>query len=69
MKYVENHYAEGSGTGGKILNPVTKIYVGENSVFTLETTQIKGVDSTKRETFVELGPNAKLYVTEKLMTP
>ena len=52
----------------KILNPVTKIYVGENSVFTLETTQIKGVDSTKRETFVELGPNAKLYVTEKLMT-
>ena len=34
----------------------------------LHTTQIKGVDSTKRETFVELGPNAKLYVTEKLMT-
>ena len=68
VKYVENHYAEGNGTGGKILNPVTKIYVGENSVFTLETTQIKGVDSTKRETFVELGPNAKLYVTEKLMT-
>lgn len=68
VKYVENHYAEGNGTGGKILNPVTKIYVGENSVFTLETTQIKGVDSTKRETFVELGPNAKLFVTEKLMT-
>lgn len=43
-------------------------HVGENSVFTLETTQIKGVDSTKRETFVELGPNAKLFVTEKLMT-
>lgn len=32
VKYVENHYAEGNGTGGKILNPVTKIYVGENSV-------------------------------------
>ncbi len=68
VKYVENHYAEGEGTGGKVLNPVTKIYVGENSVFTLETTQIKGVDSTERETFVELSRGAKLFVTEKLMT-
>ena len=68
VKYVENHYAEGNGTGGKILNPVTKIYVGENSVFTLDTAQIKGVDSTVRETNVELGKDAKLYVTERLMT-
>ena len=25
VKYVENHYAEGNGTGQKVLNPVTKI--------------------------------------------
>lgn len=68
VKYVENHYAEGNGTGSKVLNPVTKIYVGENSVFTLETTQIKGVDSTERENYIELEENAKLFVTEKLMT-
>lgn len=68
VTYVENHYAQGDGSGKKILNPVTKIFVGENSVFTLETTQIKGVDSTKRETHVELAEGAKLYVTEKLMT-
>lgn len=68
VKYVENHYAEGKGTGKKVLNPVTKIYVGENSVFTLETTQIRGVDSTERENYVELADNAKLFVTEKLMT-
>lgn len=68
VKYVENHYAEGAGTGGKVLNPVTKIYIGENSVFTLETTQIKGVDSTERESFIELEEGAKLFVTEKLMT-
>lgn len=68
VKYVENHYAEGTGSGDKVLNPVTKIYVGENSVFTLETTQIKGVDSTERESFIELAEGAKLYVTEKLMT-
>ena len=53
VKYVENHYAEGNGTGSKVLNPVTKIYVGENSVFTLETTQIRGVDSTERENYIE----------------
>lgn len=68
VKYVENHYAEGKGTGAKVLNPVTKIYVGENSVFTLETTQISGVDSTERENYIELADNAKLFVTEKLMT-
>lgn len=68
VTYVENHYAQGNGSGKKILNPVTRIFVGENSVFTLETTQIKGVDSTKRETHVELAEGAKLYVTEKLMT-
>ncbi len=68
VKYVENHYAEGPKTASKVLNPVTKIYVGEDSVFTLETTQIKGVDKTKRETFVELSEGAKLFVTEKLMT-
>ena len=68
VKYVENHYAEGKGTGQKVLNPVTKIYVGEDSVFTLETTQIRGVDSTERENYIELADNAKLFVTEKLMT-
>lgn len=68
VKYVENHYAEGNGTGQKVLNPVTKIYVGEDSVFTLETTQIRGVDSTERENYIELADNAKLFVTEKLMT-
>ena len=68
VKYVENHYAEGEGTGGKVLNPVTKIYIGENSVFTLETTQIKGVDSTVRTTNAKLGPRATLIIREKVMT-
>ena len=68
VRYEEKHYGEGNGTGGKVLNPVTNIYVGENSVFTLDTAQIKGVDSTLRETNVELAKNAKLFVTERLMT-
>ncbi len=68
VKYEEKHYGEGEGTGARILNPVTKIYMEENSVFTLETTQIEGVDSTKRQTEIVMGAGAKLFVTEKLMT-
>lgn len=68
VRYEEKHYGEGEGTGARILNPVTKIIVGKDSVFTLDTAQIKGVDSTKRETQVELGEGAKLFVVEKLMT-
>lgn len=68
VRYEEKHYGEGEGTGARILNPVTKIIMEENSVFTLDTAQIKGVDSTKRETQVVMGENAKLFVIEKLMT-
>lgn len=68
VTYRENHYGAGDGDGARILNPVTKIYVDEDSVFTLDTAQIKGVDSTKRETEVELAAGSKLFVMEKLMT-
>lgn len=66
--YEEKHYGEGEGTGGRILNPVTRITLGEGAVFTLDTAQIRGVDSTKRETEVDMGADSRLYVTEKLMT-
>ena len=41
VRYVEKHYGEGEGTGARVLNPVTEVYLGENSVFTLDTAQIK----------------------------
>lgn len=68
VRYEEKHYGEGEGTGARILNPVTKIIMEEDSVFTLDTAQIKGVDSTKRETEVRMGAGSKLFVVEKLMT-
>lgn len=68
VTYRENHYGAGDGEGARILNPVTRIYIEDDSVFTLDTSQIKGVDSTKRETEVELGKDSKLFVVEKLMT-
>lgn len=68
VRYEEKHYGEGTGTGGRVLNPVTKIYLEEDAAFTLDTAQIKGVDSTVRETYVEMGENSRLNVMEKLMT-
>ena len=68
LRYVEKHYGEGEGTGERILNPVTKVYIGEGSTVTFETTQIKGVDSTDRKTDIYVGKNAEVIITEKLMT-
>lgn len=68
VRYEEKHYGEGEGTGARILNPVTNIIMEAHSVFTLDTVQIKGVDSTKRENEIFMGEDTKLFVTEKLMT-
>lgn len=68
VRYEEKHYGEGKGTGTNVLNPVTKIYMEEDSMFTLDTEQIEGVDSTERITDVVMGEGAKLYMIEKLMT-
>jgi len=68
MRYVEKHYGEGDGTGKRILNPKTIITVEEDGVAELELVQIKGVDQTKRDTEVYLHHNARLVVTERLLT-
>ena len=68
VKYVEKHYGEGKGTGKKILNPVTEIYMKQGSHMTIDTVQIKGVDSAKRKTYAKLEDNSTLVITEKIMT-
>ena len=68
IRYVEKHYGSGDGAGKRILNPVTEIYMEEDSSAELEMVQIKGVDSTKRTTLAQLKANAKLIVRERLMT-
>ena len=68
VRYEEKHYGEGDGIGSKVLNPITNIYLAPNSSFFMDTTQIRGVDSTHRETYIELEENAKLQVIEKMMT-
>ena len=68
IKYVEKHYGSGDGSGKRILNPVTEVYMEEGSTMEMEMVQIKGVDSTERTTIAELKENAKLIVRERLMT-
>ena len=68
LKYVEKHYADGDGKGGKIMNPTTHIELGEGAYMEMDTTQIKGIDSTERVTTAKLGERATLIVREKLMT-
>lgn len=68
VKYVEKHYGSGDGTGKRILNPGTEVYMKENSFMEMEMVQIKGVDSTERKTTAELAAGAKLVVRERLMT-
>ncbi|MGN0547861.1 MAG: SufB/SufD family protein [Acutalibacteraceae bacterium] len=68
IKYVEKHYGEGDGKGERILNPSTIVEQEENSVCEMEMVQIKGVDSTVRDTKASLAAGAKLIVTERLLT-
>jgi len=68
VKYVEKHYGEGDGKGERVLNPVTVVHQDENSVCEMEMVQIKGVDSTVRDTKAHLAAGAKLIMTERLLT-
>lgn len=68
VKYIEKHYGEGDGAGENILNPTTIIHIDEGGYMEMETTQIKGVDSTIRDTKADLKNGASLVIKEKIMT-
>lgn len=68
VKYIEKHYGEGSGDGKRILNPVTEVYLKKGSYLEMQSAQIKGVDSTIRETKGELDEDTNFIVSEKIMT-
>ena len=68
VRYVEKHYGEGEGTGERVLNPTTNVYMAEGSSCEMDTTQLRGVTSTVRDTNCELAAGAKLVLTEKLLT-
>ncbi len=68
VKYVEKHYGEGDGNGKNLMNPTSVVVLEEGAYMEMETTQIKGVDSTDRKTEAKLAKNATLVVHEKIMT-
>ena len=68
VKYVEKHYGDGDGNGKNVMNPTTCVVLEEGAYMEMETTQIKGVDSTRRKTEAVLKDKATLIVHEKIMT-
>lgn len=69
VRYIEKHYGEGDGSGKRFLNPQTILYLEEGASVTLETSQIRGVDDTKRYTKAECnGANSEIIIREKLLT-
>ena len=68
VTYVEKHYGEGKGTGKKILNPTTEIYMKKGSSMNMDSVQIKGVDDTIRITKATLDAETTLEISEKILT-
>ncbi|HHX30957.1 MAG TPA: SufD family Fe-S cluster assembly protein [Clostridiaceae bacterium] len=68
VRYVEKHYGEGGGEGKNILNPTTVIELARGSTMEMDSVQIQGVYSTRRDTRAVVGDGATLIITEKIMT-
>jgi Fe-S cluster assembly scaffold protein SufB len=68
LKYIEKHYGEGTGTGGRVMNPTTIVELEDGAYMDMETTQISGINDTLRKTSGKLGAGASLVIHEKIMT-
>ncbi len=68
VKYLEKHVGTGTGSGQRSIDPVTEAEIGERAVLEMDTSQIGGVDTTKRRTAAKLAAGAKLIIRERLLT-
>lgn len=68
VSYIEKHYAMGEGTGRRVLNPTTKVFLDEGATAEMELTQISGVDEADRLNEATLGPDSLLLITERVLT-
>ena len=66
--YLEKHVGTGEGTGERIINPETEVYGDPGSFMEIETTQIRGVDSTNRVSKAVMKENARIEIREKILT-
>ena len=70
VHYSEKHYGEDAKgqTGRNVMNPQTIVHLGENSTMQMDTIQIRGIDSTKRDTRFYCEKGSEVVVTERLLT-
>jgi len=70
VRYAENHYGElnEKGEGTNVMNPQTIVHLGENSTMQMDTVQIRGIDSTKRDTKIVCEAGSEIVITERLLT-
>lgn len=66
--YLEKHIGTGKGTGKRIINPASEFLIEEGGSLEIDTTQIKGVDSTMRVTRGSVKSGGRLIIREKIMT-
>lgn len=68
VKYIEKHVGAGDGNGTNVMNPTTVVHLEEGAYLEMETSQIRGIDSTIRTTEGDLKDNSTLIIKEKIMT-
>ena len=70
VHYAEKHYGEVTvgETGKNVMNPQTIVYLGEGSTMQMDTVQIRGIDSTNRDTKFVCEAGSEVVVTERLLT-
>ena len=68
VHYSEKHYGEGDGNGKNVMNPQTIVYLEEGASIQMDTVQIRGIDSTLRDTQFYCEAGSEVVVTERLLT-
>ena len=62
VTYLEKHVGTGKGEGVRSIDPVTEMFLEEDAVMTMDTSQIGGVDKSVRKTSATLAAGAKLHI-------
>ena len=68
VRYVEKHVAIGEGTGKRILNPTTRVFLNEDSYAEFELVQNGGVDMAKRVNEAQLKARSTFIISERVLT-
>ena len=68
VRYEEKHVGTGTGSGNRVIDPVTDVILEKNAQMEMDTSQIGGVDDTSRRTTAKAAAGARLVVKERILT-